>query len=223
LMRWNDAELGFISPEEFIPLAEKNGLIHVIGEQALRDACFQTAKWQEIAPLQIAVNFSCVQFRYCDELLVKITKALKDSGLPANKLEVEVTESLLINQHDELINMLDNLKTQGIKICIDDFGTGYSALSYLQKFSFSKLKIDRAFINNMVTSHADMALVTAILAMANALELKVVAEGIENDWQASFLEKRHCEYGQGYLFSRPVPADQFTQLLLQDQKNVSLQ
>ncbi|WP_372880376.1 putative bifunctional diguanylate cyclase/phosphodiesterase [Psychromonas sp.] len=223
LMRWNDGELGFISPEEFIPLAEKNGLIHVIGEQALRDACFQAAEWQAITPLQIAVNFSSVQFRYCDELLLKITNILKNSGLPANRLEVEVTESLLIDQHDELLNMLDQLKALGVKICIDDFGTGYSALSYLQKFSFSKLKIDRAFINNMVTSHADMALVTAILAMANALELKVVAEGIENDWQANFLERRHCEYGQGYLFSRPLPAKEFTQLLLQDQKKARLE
>lgn len=220
LMRWNDSELGFISPEEFIPLAEKNGLIHVIGEQALQQACVQAAEWQAIAPLQIAVNFSSVQFRYCDELLIKITDVLKNSGLPANRLEIEVTESLLINQHDELINMLDQLKAQGVKICIDDFGTGYSALSYLQKFSFSKLKIDRAFINNMVTSHADKALVSAILAMANALDLKVVAEGIENDWQANFLEQRHCEYGQGYLFSKPLCAAEFTQLLLKDQKKV---
>jgi len=218
LMRWKDDELGFISPEEFIPLAEKNGLIHAIGEQALEQACFRAAEWQSISPIQIAVNFSSVQFRYCDELFIKIKNTLEKTGLPADKLEIEVTESLLINQHDELINMLDRLNALGVQICIDDFGTGYSALSYLQKFSFSKLKIDRAFISNMATSHADKGLVNAILAMAKALKLKVVAEGIENDWQADFLEQRHCEYGQGYLFSRPVPASEFKQLLLKDRQ-----
>jgi len=212
LIRWHDQELGFISPEEFIPLAEKNGLIHIIGERALQQACTQAAEWQSISPIKIAVNFSCVQFRYCDELLIKIRETLQKSGLPAHKLEIEVTESLLINQHDDLMKMLKELKAEGVQLCIDDFGTGYSALSYLQKFSFSKLKIDRAFINNMATNHADMTLVTAILAMASALKLKVVAEGIETDWQANFLERRNCEYGQGYLFSRPVPAAEFKQL-----------
>lgn len=216
LMRWQDKDLGFISPEEFIPLAERNGLIHIIGERALEQACTQAAEWQSIAPVQIAVNFSCVQFRYCDELLIKIRKILKKSGLPANKLEIEVTESLLINQHDDLIKMLAELKAEGVQLSIDDFGTGYSALSYLQKFSFSTLKIDRAFISNMATNHADMSLVTAILAMASALKLKVIAEGIETDWQANFLEQQDCEYGQGYLFSRPVPAAEFKQLLLKD-------
>jgi len=216
LMRWKNKDLGFISPDEFIPLAEKNGLIHIIGEQALDQACTQAAEWQSIAPIKIAVNFSCVQFRYCDELLLKIRKILKKTGLPANKLEMEVTESLLINQQDDLMDMLKELKKEGVQLCIDDFGTGYSALSYLQKFSFSKLKIDRAFINNMATNHADMSLVTAILAMASSLKLKVVAEGIETDWQANFLTQRDCEYGQGYLFSRPVPAAEFKQLLLKD-------
>ncbi|HEY7865180.1 MAG TPA: EAL domain-containing protein [Psychromonas sp.] len=216
LMRWQDKDLGFISPEEFIPLAERNGLIHIIGERALEQACTQAAEWQSIAPVQIAVNFSCVQFRYSDELLIKIRKILKKSGLPANKLEIEVTESLLINQHDDLIKMLAELKAEGVQLSIDDFGTGYSALSYLQKFSFSTLKIDRAFISNMATNHADMSLVTAILAMARALKLKVIAEGIETDWQANFLEQQDCEYGQGYLFSRPVPAAEFKQLLLKD-------
>ncbi|MFT6927927.1 MAG: diguanylate cyclase (GGDEF)-like protein [Psychromonas sp.] len=216
LMRWHDEELGFISPEEFIPLAEKNGLIHIIGERALEQACTEAAEWQSIAPIQIAVNFSCVQFRYCDELLIKIRETLKKTGLPAVKLEMEVTESLLINQHDGLMNMLQELKAEGVQLSIDDFGTGYSALSYLQKFSFSTLKIDRAFISKMATNQADMSLVTAILAMAKALKLKVIAEGIETDWQADFLEQRGCEYGQGYLFSRPIPAADFKQLLLKD-------
>jgi diguanylate cyclase (GGDEF)-like protein len=218
LMRWQDKELGFISPDEFIPLAEKNGLIHIIGERALEEACTQAAEWQSISPIQIAVNFSCVQFRYCDQLLLTIRKILKKSGLPANKLEMEVTESLLINQDDDLMNMLEELKAEGVKLSIDDFGTGYSALSYLQKFSFSTLKIDRAFISNMASNQADMSLVTAILAMASALELKVIAEGIESDWQADLLERRQCEYGQGYLFSRAVPAAEFKQLLLKDKQ-----
>ncbi|PKH02363.1 GGDEF-domain containing protein [Psychromonas sp. MB-3u-54] len=223
LLRWQDKQLGSIAPDEFIPLAEKNGLIHIIGERALEQACTQAAEWQSISPVKIAVNFSCVQFRYCDQLLLKIREILKKSGLPANKLEMEVTESLLINQDDNLMSMLEELKADGVQLSIDDFGTGYSALSYLQKFSFSTLKIDRAFISNMATNSADMSLVTAILAMASALKLTVIAEGIENDWQADLLERQQCEYGQGYLFSKAVSAAEFKKLLLKDNQCKTLE
>ena len=220
LMRWEHSKLGFVSPEEFIPLAEKNGQIHALGEYALEQACTQAAKWQSIYPLQIAVNFSAVQFRYPVELLHKIETILEKTGLPAQQLGVEVTESLLVDKNSEFADMLARLTELGIELSLDDFGTGYSALAYLQKFSFSKLKIDRAFVSDLERNAADMSLVTAILAMAKALQLQVVAEGIEDDFQANILTKLQCEYGQGYLFSRPVTAAEFTQLLLEDRGQV---
>jgi diguanylate cyclase (GGDEF)-like protein len=214
LMRWTDSELGVVSPEEFIPLSEKNGLIHKLGDIVLMTACEQAAHWQKISPIKIAINFSSVQFRYCEQLQARIVEVLAQTGLPADKLDMEVTEGLLIEEDNTLMNMLAYLKQLGVELSIDDFGTGYSALSYLQKFSFSKLKIDRAFINKMASSKADRALVTAILAMAKSLELKVVAEGIEDEHQVEFLQSHGCEFGQGFLFSRPVTAEVFTQQLL---------
>ncbi|MGS0693828.1 EAL domain-containing protein [Shewanella sp. 0m-4] len=221
LMRWTDSELGFVSPEDFIPLAEKNGLIHRLGDIVLHEACTQAAAWQAISPITIAINFSSVQFRYCEQLQARIVDVLRTTGLPASQLDMEVTESLLIDQGHALMQMLSYLKQLGVGLSIDDFGTGYSALSYLQKFSFSKLKIDRAFINNMSTCSSDESLVLAILAMAKSLKLKVVAEGIENEQQALFLQQNNCEFGQGYLFSRPVPAAEFTQLLINDQLSLN--
>lgn len=220
LMRWTNSKLGFISPDEFIPLAEKNGQIHALGEFALEQACCQAAEWQSIYPLQIAVNFSAVQFRYSAELLSKIETILEKSGLPASRLGVEVTESLLVNNNREFADMLARLTELGIELSLDDFGTGYSSLAYLQKFSFSKLKIDRAFVSNLETNPADLSLVTAISAMAKALKLEVVAEGIEDDFQANILSELQCAYGQGYLFSRPVTATEFTQLLLEDREKM---
>lgn len=218
LMRWTDSELGFVPPDEFIAIAEKNNLIEQLGSFALRTAAHQAAQWQAITPLQMAVNFSSVQFRNCKKLLAEIQQVLLETGLPANKLDVEVTESLLINQEGELFEMLKSLRTLGVELSIDDFGTGYSALSYLQKFSFTKLKIDRAFIMNVTKNKADQSLVTAIIAMAKALNLKVVAEGIEENEQGKFLIDLHCEYGQGYLFSPPIPANKF-EALLREQAN----
>lgn len=213
LMRWTDAELGFVSPEEFIGIAEKNNLMSQLGSFALKNAAKTAAKWQAITPLTIAINFSSVQFRDCQKLLKEIREVLAETGLPADKLDVEVTESLLINQANELLEMIHSLREINIQLSIDDFGTGYSALSYLQKFSFTKLKIDRAFIMNLMSNKSDQSLVTAIVAMAKALNLKVVAEGIEEEAQAEFLSALECEYAQGYLFSKPLPADQFEALL----------
>ncbi|NRB25049.1 EAL domain-containing protein [Shewanella sp.] len=218
LLRWTDSELGVVSPIEFIPLAEKNGLIHRLGDMVLFKACKQAAAWQSISPIKIAINFSSVQFRYCEQLESRIVEVLAQTGLPASKLEMEVTESLLIEQGDSLMNMLSNLNRLGIELSIDDFGTGYSALSYLQKYPFSKLKIDRAFISKMATSKADKSLVKAILAMAKSLELKVVAEGIEYECQAQFLQDYGCEFGQGYLFGRPVSAKALTLMLMAQHK-----
>lgn len=213
LMRWNDAKFGFVSPEEFIPLAEKNGLIHQLGELAINKACMQAAEWQKISPLQISINFSSVQFRYCDKLFKQICHGLTQSGLPADKLDIEVTESLLIDHSDEVVTLLNKLQSMGAQLTIDDFGTGYSSLSYLHKFPFNKLKIDRTFLLNMHANDADRELVNAIIAMAKALNLKVVAEGIEEQWNADYLRFINCEYGQGYLYSKPVPAKEFELLL----------
>ncbi|MGR5454020.1 putative bifunctional diguanylate cyclase/phosphodiesterase [Vibrio alfacsensis] len=213
LMRWNDEQYGFVSPEEFIAIAEKNGLIHQLGEFAIREACHQAAQWQTISPVVVSVNFSSVQFRYCDRLFEQIKQHLEESGLPAEKFDVEVTESLLFNHSQELIDLLDNLRALGAKLTIDDFGTGYSALSYLQKFPFDRLKIDRSFLQNMFENDSDRELVNVIIAMAKALNLKIVAEGIEEQRHVDYLKNLNCEFGQGFHYSRPVPAEEFEALL----------
>ncbi|EJF9996203.1 bifunctional diguanylate cyclase/phosphodiesterase [Vibrio parahaemolyticus] len=215
LMRWNDEKFGFVNPEEFISIAEKNGLIHQLGEFAIQQACYQAAQWQSISPLFVSVNFSSVQFRYCDRLLAFIRQSIEESGLPAEQFDVEVTESLLFNHDDELVDMLDNLRALGTKLTIDDFGTGYSALSYLQKFPFDRLKIDRSFMQNVFENDSDRELVNVIIAMAKALRLKIVAEGIEEQRHVDYLNELNCEFGQGFHYSRPVPAKEFEQLLNQ--------
>ncbi|ENV3692340.1 TPA: bifunctional diguanylate cyclase/phosphodiesterase [Vibrio parahaemolyticus] len=215
LMRWNDEKFGFVNPEEFISIAEKNGLIHQLGEFAIQQACHQASQWQSISPLFVSVNFSSVQFRYCDRLLAFIRQSLEESGLPAEQFDVEVTESLLFNHDDELVDMLDNLRALGTKLTIDDFGTGYSALSYLQKFPFDRLKIDRSFMQNVFENDSDRELVNVIIAMAKALHLKIVAEGIEEQRHVDYLNELNCEFGQGFHYSRPVPAKEFEQLLNQ--------
>ncbi|KHA59367.1 diguanylate cyclase [Vibrio variabilis] len=213
LMRWNDDKFGFVNPEEFIAIAEKNGLIHQLGDFAIRQACQQAAHWQSVAPLFVSVNFSSVQFRYCERLFDQIKQHLEESGLPAEMFDVEVTESLLFNHSGDLMEMLHNLRSLGAKLTIDDFGTGYSALSYLQKFPFDRLKIDRSFLQNMFENESDRELVNVIIAMAKALNLKIVAEGIEEQRHVDYLKNLNCEFGQGFHYSRPLPAKDFEALL----------
>ncbi|MGR5062028.1 EAL domain-containing protein [Photobacterium sp. DNB22_13_2] len=213
LMRWEDEKLGSIPPDEFILLAEKNGLIHRLGEIAIFQACHHAAHWQSIAPIKISINFSSVQFRYCETLSAQIQKGLESSGLPANKLDIEVTESLLFNHNDEVVSLLEDLRSRGVELTIDDFGTGYSALSYLQKFPFDKLKIDRSFLIDIDQNASNRELVNAIIAMAKALNIRVVAEGVETKWHTEYLFQSGCDYGQGYFFSKPLPAAEFERLL----------
>ncbi|KHD25416.1 diguanylate cyclase [Vibrio caribbeanicus] len=213
LMRWNDDKFGFVNPEEFIAIAEKNGLIHQLGDFAIRQACQQAAHWQSVAPLFVSVNFSSVQFRYCERLFDQIKQHLEESTLPAEMFDVEVTESLLFNHSGDLMEMLHNLRSLGAKLTIDDFGTGYSALSYLQKFPFDRLKIDRSFLQNMFENESDRELVNVIIAMAKALNLKIVAEGIEEQRHVDYLKNLNCEFGQGFHYSRPLPAKDFEALL----------
>ncbi|WP_319534621.1 EAL domain-containing protein [uncultured Vibrio sp.] len=215
LMRWHDTKYGFVNPEEFIAIAEKNGLIHQVGEFAIHQACHQAAQWQTIAPLFMSVNFSSVQFRYCERLLEFVKQSLNASGLSPEKFDVEVTESLLFNHNQELLDILDKLRALGTKLTMDDFGTGYSALSYLQKFPFDRLKIDRAFMQNVFENDSDRELVNVIVAMAKALNLEIVAEGIEERRHVDYLKNLNCEFGQGFYYSRPLPAEEFEALLKQ--------
>lgn len=213
LMRWHDNKYGFVNPEEFISIAERNGLIHQLGEFAIHQASHQAAQWQAIAPIFVSVNFSSVQFRYCEQLLAQIERSLQESGLSGDKLDVEVTESLFFNHSNELMSMLDTLRERHVKLTIDDFGTGYSALSYIQRFPFDRLKIDRSFIKDMLDNDSDKELVNVIIAMAKALGLEIVAEGIEEQRHVDYLNQMQCEYGQGFFYSRPLPAAQFEDYL----------
>ncbi|MBT0343605.1 EAL domain-containing protein, partial [Vibrio campbellii] len=188
-------------------------LIHQLGDFAIRQACQQAAQWQDVAPLFVSVNFSSVQFRYCDRLFEQIKQHIEESGLSPELFDVEVTESLLFNHSSDLMEMLDNLRALGAKLTIDDFGTGYSALSYLQKFPFDRLKIDRSFLQNMFENESDRELVNVIIAMAKALNLKIVAEGIEEQRHVDYLKNLNCEFGQGFHYSRPLPAKDFEALL----------
>lgn len=214
LMRWNDDLLGFVSPVEFIPVSEKNGLIHKLGDFALQSACEHAARWQSITPLDIAVNISSVQFRYCKRVLASIETALQKSGLASHRLGIEVTESLLLNHDEKTLTLLEKLQSMGIEISIDDFGTGYSSLSYLQKFPFNKLKIDRSFLQNMKDDSSSCELVNAMNALAKVLDLKVVAEGVEDQWHIDYFRNIQCDYGQGYFYSKPLCAQDFEEYLI---------
>jgi diguanylate cyclase (GGDEF)-like protein/PAS domain S-box-containing protein len=204
LLRWQHPELGLVSPDKFIHVAEITGLIIPIGEWVLRSACVQARKWQDAGlDLQaIAVNVSAVQFRH-DGFCEMVKRVLQETGLAPQHLELELTESILLSNADVIFSLLEELKSMGLKLAIDDFGTGYSSLSYLRQFPVSKLKIDRSFINDVAVNPDAAAIAAAIIEMAGALGLKVIAEGVETEAQLEFLRARKCDEIQGYLFSRP--------------------
>ncbi|WP_420546710.1 EAL domain-containing protein [Curvivirga sp.] len=216
LVRWNHPELGFISPDDFIPLAEEIGLIVPMGELILRKACLQAVKWiEEIgsnAP-GVAVNMSSFQFQR-QHIPTLVKEILINTGLPATKLTLEITERLLIVDTDEILQQLQEIRELGVGLSIDDFGTGYSSLSYLKKFPITKLKIDKAFIQDMETDEENMALVDSILNMAKSLKLEVVAEGVETQEQEDILRERGCDFVQGYLHSRPLYRKDFMTYLI---------
>lgn len=215
LLRWSNEHLGFISPAEFVPIAEETGLIVPIGEWVLRTACIEAAKWKTAdgQPVQVAVNLSALQFLHGD-LVARVTRSLKESGLNPEHLDLELTESLLVERPDETIATLNRLKELGISISMDDFGTGYSSLSYLTKFPLDSLKVDRAFVTDLPDDRDAVVVVRAIVGMAKQLDLHIVAEGIETERQMEFLHGLGCHTGQGYLFSKPVTNDRFMELLL---------
>ncbi|MCH7832853.1 MAG: EAL domain-containing protein, partial [Proteobacteria bacterium] len=217
LLRWEDPDLGVITPDEFIPIAEETGMITPIGEWVLRTACQEAAKWEKLIadPVHVGVNLSAIQFIQGD-LFSSVDRALSDAGLPARLLDLELTESTLVQNPEDTIQTLKLIKTMGVSVSIDDFGTGYSSLSYLTRFPLDSLKVDRAFVTNLPDDPDAVAIVRAIVSMAKNLNLIIIAEGIENDNQVSFLNALGCDTGQGYLFSKPVPAEDFVKLLTKE-------
>lgn len=214
LVRWQHPELGLIPPDKFIGIAENSGMIVPIGEWVLRTACNEAKAWQEKTqlPIPVAVNVSAVQFRqegFCDV----VKRALEDSGLQACHLELELTESLLLSNEDVMFQVVGELQAMGVTLAIDDFGTGYSSLNYLKQLPVTKLKIDRVFIHDLAEGTDDAAITNAIIQLANCLNLKVTAEGVEKESQLALLRAYECHEAQGYLFGRPLSASQVVERL----------
>ncbi len=214
LIRWNHPEKGIIPPADFIPLAEDTGMIIEIGEWVIDRACRQMKAWQifGIEHLHVAVNISARHFNPI--ILDTIAKSLSDNQLEPHFLELEITESVLMDNADSAVKILTKLREMGIALSIDDFGTGYSSLSYLKRFPIASLKIDSSFVKDMTNDGNDAAIVSSIVALAKNMDLQVTAEGVETAGQLEYLKRLGCDYGQGYLLGRPVPAEAFEQLYL---------
>ncbi|MFT4725530.1 MAG: diguanylate cyclase (GGDEF)-like protein [Granulosicoccus sp.] len=214
LVRWNHPENGFISPEDFVSVTEETGMIIELGEWILRSACFKMRDLQNMGytGLTVAVNISAVQFTD-GNLLPMVTKALKDTLINPGMLELEITESAVMHDPAEVIRSLHQLSQHGLKLAIDDFGTGYSSLAYLKKFPVNTLKIDKAFITDVSSDNDDVAIVEAVLGLGKHFNMKVVAEGIEDEAQLEFLKSQGCDIAQGYFISKPLSADQYTKWL----------
>ena len=217
LVRWNHPKMGRIAPDKFIPLAEESGLIRPIGDWILDRACRQMQAWHKkgLNQLKIGVNLSGVQFKQSD-LFHKITQILFNSSLEAQYLELEVTETILVEKIKANVQKLNLLKKLGIQIALDDFGTGYASLGYLQQFPFDILKIDSSFIRNIDTNGVSAVIIENIISMAHQLGLKVVAEGVETEAELNCLKQMQCDMVQGFLFSRPLSAKEFQQLAMKD-------
>ncbi|OCA92134.1 diguanylate cyclase [Bacillus wudalianchiensis] len=210
LIRWRHPQLGMISPQEFIPLAEETGLIVSVGEWVLRTACKQSLEWQRLGlpKMGVSVNLSPRQFQQAN-LVEIVSKILKETGLAPEYLELEITETIAMYNESYVIAKLKALKDLGVKIAIDDFGTGYSSLSYLKKFPFHTLKIDKSFIQDIEEGSDDNKIITTIIAMAHNLKVNVIAEGVETAEQLQFLQQQQCNEVQGYLFSKPLSVEEF--------------
>ncbi len=213
LLRWKHPKLGMIPPSRFVPVAEEAGLVGQIGEWVLYTACRQIREWQDAGySLQVAVNVSARQFQEYDvaELVMDI---MRDTGALAKNLEIELTESAVMNDAESSIVSLERLAALGVQIAIDDFGTGYSSLSYLKRLPLDLLKIDQSFVRDISSDPNDAAIVRAIITLARSLGIKVIAEGVENEAQLAFLNAYGCQYAQGYLFGRPLTAPQLVKLV----------
>jgi diguanylate cyclase (GGDEF)-like protein len=205
LIRWRHPQRGMIPPADFIPLAEETGLINPIGDWVLRKACSEAVHWP--SPIKVSVNLSAVQFRGASPI-ENFSRALRDSGLPADRLELEITESVLLQNNVEHVETLHQLRLMGISIVLDDFGTGYSSLSYLRMFPFDKIKIDRSFVHELAKNADCAAIVSAVAGLGSSLRIGTVAEGIESGDQLLLVHAAGCTHAQGYLFGRPCPASE---------------
>jgi diguanylate cyclase (GGDEF)-like protein/PAS domain S-box-containing protein len=214
LVRWMHPDKGILLPATFIPLAEETGLIVPIGEWILRTACAQNKAWQMngFAPTGVTVNISSIQFRHRN-FIETVAGALSDTGLDAQYLELEITESILFETNERAVRTMKELKAMGLRLSIDDFGIGYSSLSYLKKFPIDTIKIDRSFVRDIVSDPDDKAIINAIIAMARSLNIKVIAEGVESIEQLTFLREQGSDVMQGYFLSKPVPPDKLARLL----------
>jgi len=214
LLRWDSAALGSITPTQFIPVAEETGLIVPIGRWVIKTACAQNVAWQKqaLTPVCMAVNLSLRQL-LDEDLLTDIRKALTDSGMAPNLLELEITESMVMYKPEKIINTLLKIKNLGVRLAIDDFGAGYSSLSQMRYFPVNTLKIDRSFIRNIPKDSEDKAITQAIIKMGKTLSLSVVAEGVETKEQMEFLREQSCDEMQGFYFSKPVAPEMFAKLL----------
>ncbi len=216
LLRWQRPGCGLVPPLEFIPAAEKNGLIESIGAWAIREACRQMRVWREagLADIKVAVNVSARQFRGggLEEVIVK---ALARYGVEPRHLMLELTESMLVDEPEDAVARMTALKRLGVRLSLDDFGTGYSSLAYLSRFPIDQMKIDRSFVNDIVTDPGAATIATSVIALAHRMRLGVVAEGVETEAQAGYLRQNGCDEIQGYFFSKPVPAEEFAELLRQ--------
>jgi EAL domain-containing protein (putative c-di-GMP-specific phosphodiesterase class I) len=210
LLRWRHPQRGSISPADFIPVAEDTGLINELGQFVLETACREAAKWPE--HVRIAVNVSPVQFRN-QTLALNVATALAASGVAPSRLELEITEAVLMRDDEAALAMLHQLRALGVRIALDDFGTGYSSLSYLHRFPFDKIKIDRSFVKNIDDEGASSAIIQAVVNIATASNMTTTAEGVEQEWQRELLRELGCTEMQGYLFSPAVSAAEIARLM----------
>jgi EAL domain-containing protein (putative c-di-GMP-specific phosphodiesterase class I) len=215
LVRWQHPQRGLVSPAEFIPLAEETGLILLLGRWVLETACIQIAKWQSnssMRHLQLAVNVSPRQFHQPD-FAEHVCAMVQKTAIDPCKLKLELTESMVIADVEDTILKMRALKKTGLRFSIDDFGTGYSSLAYLSKLPLDQLKIDQSFVRNLNNQSSDMVIVQTIIGMANNLGMEVIAEGVETEMQRNILEQHGCLLYQGYLFSKPLPVEEFEELV----------
>ena len=209
LLRW-DAPMGSVSPVDFIPVAEETGLIVPIGDWALREACRAAVQWP--SPARVAVNLSAAQFKK-GKILDVVTVALRESGLPATRLELEITESLLLADNEPTLKTLHDLRALGVRISMDDFGTGYSSLSYLRSFPFDKIKIDRSFMRDLGKGPDSIAIVRAVIGLGHSLGMSTTAEGVETEAQLEAVRAEGCDEVQGYYFSPPLRPEAAREIL----------